>query len=605
MNYGIIGNCKSGALVDDQGSIVWLCLPYFDSPSIFASILDTKKGGSFGISPKNLQTTKQHYFPKTAILRTTFITKDGIFEVNDYMPRYEVFGSDPDCPAEIQRYIRVLRGSPITKFTFTPCPNYGLAPAKCQTHSKYIKITSQKGHYESFYLYTNLHQNDVLDEKEIILPTESYFLLSYHQKISPPSQEYIHLNYTKTKIYWIEWSNKTKLPTNYKDLVLRSAITLKLLSFQETGAVIAALTTSLPEIIGGERNWDYRYCWPRDSAMIIDICTHIGHTRQAKRFMRFILQILKSKSDEAQIMYSIHGEKNLEEKTLDHLSGYEDSAPVRIGNGAYNQQQHDIYGELIDIIYTYFICVPQERQQIDEEIWTVVRSLVRLNENVWQEPDNGIWEFRGKKRHFLFSKLLSWVAFDRASKLATIFGHKELNSKWRAQANVIKNDIMEKGWNEKIGSFTQYYGGTDLDASTLLMLHYGFLPADDEKMRKTVLKTYADLTVDQFTFRYLSQDDFGKPKNSFIVCTFWMIEALWAIGESEKALSMFDNITKYTNHLGLLSEDIEIESKRLTGNFPQGYSHLALIRTALLLENDSFRSHVFSTHVQRAASSDE
>jgi alpha,alpha-trehalase len=420
----------------------------------------------------------------------------------------------------------------------------------------------------------------------ISLKGTSYILFSYHEKLEDVNTDKVYIEYEKTKTYWLDWVYRTKAPRQHKDMVIRSAITLKLLTYQKTGAVIAAPTTSLPEIIGKNRNWDYRYCWIRDGSMIVDLYLRIGHLKSATGYMNFILNRMLLKRANIAIMYGINGEKVLEEKALSHLSGYENSRPVRIGNDAYLQRQNDLYGQLIEAIYTYFILNKRIKADLNEEIWTAVRTLAYVASQEWRNPDQGIWERRGEPKHYVHSKLMSWVAMDRAAKIAQRIGKGQYGQRWLGIADEIKEDILTHGWNDKLQSFTMYYGAEELDAANLLMFHYGFLEKNDHKMISTVKKSMDVLVRDNFAFRYLEEDEFGFPENSFIVCTFWMINALYLTGEKEKARAMFDNILSHANKFGLFSEDIEIKTGRLTGNFPQGYSHLAFIQTVLLLETD-------------------
>lgn len=585
-NYGLIGNCTSSALISADCNVEWLCLPLLDSPSIFAKILDKKIGGHFKIVGVNCTKIEQSYVPHTAIIKTVFYSPEGVFEVNDYLPRFKISEEKYYCPSELQRDIRVIAGNPKIKVELDAKPNYAASSARYTINKGHIKITAESGEYNSYFLYSNLDLKKVLKGQTIELKKFSYFLLSYHEKLEEISNDKIYVDYEKTKSYWLDWAQKLRLPRNHREAAIRSAITLKLLTFQKTGAVIAAPTTSLPEIIGEGRNWDYRFCWVRDASMTIELYARIGHHNTADRFMNFILNLLPNKTDNIRVMYSVSGEKQLVEKTLPHLSGYENSQPVRVGNHAYIQDQNDLYGELIEAIYTYFMINKERQQQQTEEIWTVVRLLTKKVAQLWHLPDNGIWERREERQHYVHSKLMNWVAMDRAAKIARLLGKRVYVKEWTRLANEIKADILKHGWNEKIKAFSMAYGSEAYDAANLLMLHYGFLDKTNPQMVSTVKEYYKNLTHNNLTFRYTIEDEFGQPKNAFVVTTFWMINALYLIGEKDLARTMFNNISKQRNPLGLLSEAIEIASGRLTGNFPQGYSHLAHIQTILLLETD-------------------
>ncbi|MBF0388015.1 MAG: glycoside hydrolase family 15 protein [Candidatus Omnitrophica bacterium] len=586
MDYAIIGNCTSAALVGPDASIDWLCLPFFDSPSLFGRILDVDRGGFFRISAENVLKVTQNYAHHTPIVKTRFETKDGIFDVFDYMPRFITSGGEVHCPSEIHRNIHVIAGRPRIKVDFKPCPNYGLAEGHLKFLPDYLKITSREGEYNSYYLYSNLDLEAVARGEAIELKASSFFLLSYHEKLSRVSQEKIYLEYEKTKSYWMDWVFRTRVPEKYKEVVIRSVITLKLLMFQRTGAVIAAPTTSLPEIIGGDRNWDYRFCWVRDASMIIDLYARMGHVHSAERFIQFILGRMLVKNENIAVMYGINGERVMDERTLKHLAGYQGSKPVRIGNAAYQQKQNDVYGELIEALYSYFITNPNHQKDFDEELWTVVRSLANKVALTWREPDCGIWERRGPPRHFVHSKLMNWVAMDRAAKISRFVGKERHVPMYLAVAEEIKQDILTHGWNPELNSFAMHYESKDLDASNLMMLHYGFLPSTDHRIMGTVEAALKHLVRNGFVMRYTADDELGTPKNAFIVCTFWLINAMHLTGRKEEARAMFDQMISRVNRVGLLSEDIEPETGHLTGNFPQGYSHLALIQTAFLLETN-------------------
>ncbi|MCR4337971.1 MAG: glycoside hydrolase family 15 protein [Candidatus Omnitrophica bacterium] len=600
-NYGIIGNCTSAALVSSDASIDWFCVPYFDSASLFAKILDDQQGGFFKIEGINAARISQRYVTHTAILKTVIETKDGIFEINDYMPRFLMAYGEVYCPSEIHRNIRVISGQPRIRVILDPRPNYALGGVNYSIREEYLKITSEKGEYNSFYLYSNLDYQKIISGAEISIPENCFILLSYHEKLDLINNEKIYIEYEKTKTYWLDWVQRSKCPSTYRDIMIRSLIVLKLLMYQRTGAVIAAPTTSLPEIIGRDRNWDYRYCWVRDASMIIDLYLRMGHLRSATRFIDFILSRMLLKRRNIGVMYGIHGEEQLTEKTLEHLPGYENSRPVRIGNDAYRQTQNDLYGELIETIYTYFVVNRNSsRDHLNEEIWTVVRSLVNHVIAIWKNPDSGIWERREALQHYVHSKLMSWVAMDRAVKIARFVGKIHHCAAWLKVANEIREEILKYGWNDQLKSFTMFYGSDVVDASNLLMLHYGFLDPKDPRMVSTVEKSYQHLVKNGFAFRYVDKDEFGLPENAFIVCSFWMINALYLIGQEAKAREMLENVLSCRNDLGLFSEDVETHSRRLTGNFPQGYSHLACIQSILLLETEYNWSDAFSaTHSNR------
>jgi GH15 family glucan-1,4-alpha-glucosidase len=369
-------------------------------------------------------------------------------------------------------------------------------------------------------------------------------------------------------------------------MIQRSLLVLKLLSYQNTGAMLAAVTTSLPETIGETRNWDYRYCWLRDASMSIDTLLFMKQKTAAERFIGFVKRILKSSREEPiQIMYGIRGERDITEEVLPHLSGYANSHPVRIGNAAYYQVQNDSIGYLLDIIYKYYLYFPGTLDEV-EEIWEIIKNLVRAVLASWQKPDRSIWEYRTREKHFVFSKVMSWVAVDRASLIAELLQRDYYAEKWRNEADTIRAEVHEKGWNEEMQCFTQAYDNTDYDSSLLLMQFYDFIEPENERYVKTVKAIKENLYHDGLMYRYKAEDDFGIPTSSFTICTFWLIEALYMIGEREEAKEIFEKMISYSNHVGLYSEDLDFETKRQLGNFPQAYSHLAFINTAVLFSEE-------------------
>ncbi|WP_298526357.1 glycoside hydrolase family 15 protein [uncultured Christiangramia sp.] len=579
LDYGIISNCKSAALISKTGSLDWCCMPNFNSSAVFAKILDDEIGGSFEILIGDDYNVKQEYLWETNILSTVFDNGTDAFQLIDFMPRYPREDGSYYAPPDVIRFFRLIKGKP--KFSIKYDPKLDFAREKTYNENKgdYIKSFTKEGKYDSAYLYSSLNLNDILQQKEITLTGNTYCLVGYHEKLVEQTLDRSYLKFQRTKVYWMNWADNTTRYTHYGQEIMRSALVLKALSYENSGAVLAAATTSLPETIGEERNWDYRFCWIRDASMVIKVMAGLGHIKSAKDFLQFIIDIIPHKDEKIQIMYGINGEKELTEHILSHLKGYEGSSPVRTGNAAYIQKQNDIYGILMEVIYQQFLMFETSLEN-SEALWTVVRGIVMIVEENWTKPDKGIWELRTEDRHFVFSKLLCWVAVDRAIKIGEVLRMGINDTKWIALREEIYQDIYENGWNEEKQAYTQSYGSADLDASTLLMQPYGFIEADNPRFVSTVQATERELCEDGLMYRYKNNDDFGKPTSSFTICTFWLIDSLYKIGEKKKAKEMFDQLLSYSNHLGLFSEDIDFKTKRLLGNFPQAYSHLALIETA-------------------------
>jgi len=585
LNYGVVGNCRSAALISEKGSIEWFCFPDFDSPSIFSKLLDVEKGGEFGFEVSEKYSITQKYVENTNILCTLFTSDEGSFEVLDFMPRYKLTEPNYYLPPEIYRYIRLLSGKPTFRINYNPKMKYAEKEVVHSIKKRCIRTHSVDDILDCIYLYSSIQFALILGKKEIVLENDQFILLSNNQKLISVDIDRVNLEYNRTKIYWLNWVNRSKKFKTHNAIITRSMLVLKLMSFHPTGAVLAALTTSIPETIGEVRNWDYRFCWLRDASMSIETLMDMGHYGAARRFMSFIKSILKTKQDKFQIMYGIRGERILHEEELTHLAGYENSQPVRIGNAAYYQKQNDVYGYLMNVIYQYYKYFPGTLDEI-EDIWEVVRNIIRAVIIEWEKPDKGIWEIRNSDKHFVFSKVMCWVTLDRGVKIAQLLNLKEYAKKWKKEADRIKKDILENGWNEQMQSFTQTYHETDLDASLLLMEEYGFISGTDERYIKTVQAIKKELFYKGLMYRYLNADDFGRLSSSFTICTFWLIRGLYVTGETEEALEIFNKIAGYSNHLGLYSEDLDFETKRQLGNFPQAYSHLALINTATLFADE-------------------
>ena len=581
LNYGVIGNCRSAALVSDKGSIDWCCLPDFDSPSVFARLIDYESGGHFSFQVNDKYKISQKYLIRTNVLCTEFRSDEGTFEVIDFMPRYRLLENDYFAPAEIYRYIKHISGTPVFRVRYYPAFNYARDEVSNIIEENYIRSYSRINPTDCMYLYSSLDFCDILDSKEIVLTEHKFMLLSDNQKLIDIDIQRVYLEFQRTKVYWLNWTNRSKKYKKYTEEIYRSLLVLKIMSSQSTGAVLAALTTSIPETIGDVRNWDYRFCWLRDASMSIDTLLRMGHSYSAQRFLGYLKGILKSKTDTFQTMYGIRGERDLTETILPHLAGYENSKPVRIGNAAFSQRQNDVFGYLLNVIHQYYTVFPGTLDEI-EDMWEIVRNICRTISTHWEKPDKGIWEIRNEEKHFVFSKVMSWVAMDRAVQIAQLLNKPGYAETWRGIANDIKEDVIKNGWREDLQTFTQTYSNSELDASLLLMAEYGFISYDDPKYRKTVMAVKSALFYNGLIYRYVNHDDFGKPSSSFTICTFWLIQALFKTGKEEDAKNIFETLLSYGNHLGLFSEDIDFTTKRLLGNFPQAYSHLALINTATL-----------------------
>ena len=424
-----------------------------------------------------------------------------------------------------------------------------------------------------------------MNGEELILDRNHYLLISAHQKLIEVNFGLVHLEYERTKVYWLNWNNRSRKYREYQREITRSMLVLKLLTFEFTGAVLAAVTTSIPETIGGVRNWDYRFCWLRDASMSLETLMLTGHKEGARRFISFIRRIIRSEYGTFQIMYGIRGEKVLTEEVLPELSGFENSRPVRIGNGAYNQKQNDSYGYLMDVIYKYYLYYPGNQSEV-EEVWAMVKIIAYSVIQDWRKPDKGIWEIRGEDQHFVFSKVMCWVALDRAVAVARMMNEEVYAARWHQEAESIREDVLQKGWKTELDSFSQAYGNLEMDSSLLLMERYGFIAASDERYRKTVKAVKQALYHQGLMYRYTAHDDFGVPTSAFTICTFWLIRALYVVGEKEEAKSIFDRVLTYANAVGLFSEDMDFNTKALLGNLPQAYSHLAVVNTALLFSEE-------------------
>jgi GH15 family glucan-1,4-alpha-glucosidase len=597
-NYGIIGNMRTAALVGMDGSIDWLCLPHFDSPSVFAAILDDQKGGRFRIAPVSGEVRqKQFYWPGTNILVTRFLHPDGVGELEDYMPVGGV-GSVPD---ELIRRVRVVRGSMQFRLECRPAFDYARSRHETTIDEHGVRFEGpgvSLGLAAPVALYRD--ENGVTADFMLKEGESAAFVLRLLDPSDPhrrcPGVAEAEDLFRATVEFWRRWLSRCTYRGRWRELVQRSALTLKLLSFDPTGAIVAAPTCSLPEAIGGVRNWDYRYTWIRDAAFTLYGLLRIGFTEEAARFKDWLKdrwQDAESSGDgPLQLMYGIDGRANLTEEILDHLEGYRGSHPVRIGNAAHRQLQLDIYGELMDAVYLHNKYV----EPIDHDSWVRLRRLVDWLCDNWKREDEGIWEVRGGRRHFVYSKVMSWVAVDRGLRLADKRSFPADRTRWLKARDEIYEQVMARGWNPHRKAFVQAYDSDALDASSLLMPLVFFMAPTDPRMLSTVdaIRKQLDaggLGADGLVHRYdptVASDGLPGREGTFNMCSFWLVEALTRAGHTdpvrlEDARLLFEQMLGYANHLGLYAEQTGPSGEAL-GNFPQAFTHLAMISAAFNLD---------------------
>ena len=592
-NYGIIGDMHSVALVGMNGSIDWLCFPRFDSPSVFAAILDDEKGGWFKVSPiSGVFKSKQLYWPDTNVLITRFFSLEGVGEVVDYMP----VGTNASGHGyhQVIRRARVVRGEMSFRMECFPAFDYAREEHETEIDAGGACFhSSQLGLGLSTRIALELEGKGAVAEFTLREEQTAVFVLQEVEAGAgcgaSPSEQEEEERFGQTVEYWRRWLSKCTYTGRWREMLHRSALALKLLTYQPTGAIVAAATCSLPETLGGERNWDYRYTWIRDAAFTLYGLLRIGFTEEAAQFMRWLeVRCRNSNTDGSiQLMYGIDGRSELLEETLDHLDGYRGSRPVRIGNGAYDQLQLDIYGELMDAVYLY----NKHGHPISYDLWSRLRVLINWVCDNWQREDEGIWETRGGRKHFVYSRLMCWVAVDRGLRLAAKRSFPADRDKWLEVRDQIYEEIMESGWSKEREAFVQSYGDDTLDASNLIMPLVFFLSANDPRMLSTLEAIHRSpkdggLVSNNLVYRYdveKSMDGLKGEEGTFSLCTFWLVEALTRAGRVDEARLIFEQMLGYSNHLGLYSEEIGPSGEAL-GNFPQAFAYLTLISAAFNLD---------------------
>lgn len=590
-DYGVIGDMHSVALISKDGSIDYCSMPHIDSPTVFAALLDDEKGGYFSIRPEEEFTAEQKYVENTNILICSFKTKSGEAELIDFMPvkTQELFEEEDHV---IHRCLKCISGCIKFGLEFFPRPQYAKGLPKIDIKDNICNIKLGK---EVFTFHFTLTEYDFKTAKDGI---RLEFLLSENQEAhfnfiygDKNKEEIPACSMKDTEKYWHDWlqtcmGNRCSFLGEYADMVNRSLLALKLLTFQPTGAIAAAATTSLPETIGGERNWDYRFTWIRDASFTLKALFALGHVAEADSFVRWLHTTYRRYGGRnLQIMYSLEGEDALNEKELNFLKGYMRSRPVRIGNGAYNQKQWDIYGEVMDAA----LRLSDYAGKIDIDLWPFFKDICELAVKNWEKPDDGIWEIRNGPYHFVYSKVMCWVALDRGIKIAERYGFDAPLNAWKRERDRIREDVLGKGYDRDMKSFVQYYGSKELDSSLLLLPLVNFLPIDDERVKSTIKACREKLMREGFLLRYSTDDGLEGEEGGFILCNFWFIECLALSGEVDEAKEVLKETVKAANHLGLLSEEYDFKNGRMLGNFPQAFSHIGYINSVSAILNTQYK----------------
>ena len=582
LDLGLIGNCKFGALVDKSANIVWSCIPQFDSDPVFCSLLQEGDDvqGQFSINMYNYSHSEQYYIRNTPALITILHDKNGnSLEVTDFAPRYRQLGR-MFCPTMIVRRVKPLKGSPRICIKLRPVFNYGSVPPQITRGSNHIRYV---GPDTVLRLTTDFSISSVLEELPVVLDDGITLILGPDETFPDAVTPMGHRFMEETLDYWRDWSRSLAIPFEWQDEVIRSAITLKLNAFEDTGAIIAAMTTSIPESPDSGRNWDYRFCWLRDGYFVINALNRLGTTKTMEKFIRYLINVsANTGNNHLWPVYRINGKRELVESIVENLQGYRGMGPVRVGNQASEQIQNDVYGAAV--LATAHVFFDKRLERIGNvALFHILEHLGDMAVKLYDQPDAGPWEFRSSMRVHTYSSLMCWAACDRLSRIAAHLNLPDRNQYWQDHAQTIHAEICNRAWNPNLNTFVDTFDGEDLDASLLLLNEIGFLKADDPRFASTVDAIGKHLMQDKFLFRYRLEDDFGKPEFAFTVCTFWYIDALTSLGRREEARALFENLLKCANHLGLMSEHIDPANNEMWGNFPQTYSMVGIINSAIRL----------------------
>jgi GH15 family glucan-1,4-alpha-glucosidase len=575
-DYGLIGDMQSAALVGRDGAVDWLCLPRFDSASCFAALLGDERHGRWRVAPgTEVQASSRRYRPGTLVLETDFETAEGAVRVIDFMPRRG------DGPPRLMRIVEGLKGRVPMQMDLSLRPDYAsIVPWIEPAPDGVIATAGPDAFRLSTVLPLEIEDGTIRTDFVAVEGARERLTLSWHLSYeeTPPVED-ADSALARTEESWREWSGRCAYQGRYRDDVLTSLIALKAMTSETTGALVAAPTTSLPEEIGGVRNWDYRYCWLRDSVLALEALLVAGYTEEALGFRDFMLRVSTGDPTKLLIMYGISGERRLTEFELEELPGYEGSRPVRIGNAASEQFQLDVYGEVVGVAFLGTTVLGR----VEKHLWPRWRTLVEHVETIWRQPDDGIWETRGPRRHFTHSKVMAWVVFDRAVRIAEQYDLEAPLERWKQVRDEIHAEVCQQGYDRERRTFTQYYGSKELDASVLNIPLVGFLPGTDERVTGTIDAIARELGRDGFVGRYsTAETDDGLPgdEGQFLACSFWLVSALALNGRVDQARALFERLIGLTNDLGLLAEEYDVKRQRQVGNFPQAFSHLTLIGAA-------------------------
>jgi GH15 family glucan-1,4-alpha-glucosidase len=580
LDLGLVGNGSFGALVDARGRVVWACVPTFDGDPAFCALLQPRiDGGDWAIEIEDFERAEQYYIDNTAVLRTILHDRHGgSVEITDFAPRWRRTGRFYR-PVMLVRRLRRLAGSPRIRVRLRPLADWGAQVPERTWGSNHMRFLLGA---MTWRLTCDAPLRLVRDELPFLLETELNFVLGPDETLTQPIEMFARDAELETLNYWREWVRYLSIPLEWQDAVIRSAITLKLCQYEDTGAIVAALTTSIPEAPHTPRNWDYRYCWLRDAAFVVRALNRLGATRSMEEYIRYITNLVAGEDRALQPVYGIGFETTLAEDEVPSLAGYRGMGPVRRGNLAWVQKQHDVYGSVV-LASTQLFFDQRLEHRGDIAMFQRLEPLGERAFALYDQPDAGLWEFRGRAHVHTYSSVMCWTACDRLARIAGRFALAERVAYWRDRADAIREVVLAEAWNEERGHFADAFGGERLDASLLLLADLGFVHADDPRFIATVEAIGRDLRRGDALFRYIAADDFGNPETSFTICTFWYIDALASIGRMGEARDMFERLLARRNPLGLLSEDLAFDDGEAWGNFPQTYSHVGLINAAMRL----------------------